>query len=388
MSAPSTNPAGILQIADAASVPVPTQSDQDMSEVHGPIVRTADFRTGIVSSSLWSPTSIAPDDSGASASEGRRHDPTGTYGPVLLQQNNLANVAVVHQHGLPLETIGYVLQHDLNIYERALEGTPERTYRFSYDAAFRYIDRKRTDRNRERIYQSVGGKPSPSVPAPPSKKYVPKGFCISCVRNGSCKKDGCKYKHEMPEERGRPRSKSRPSRPPTRENSPSSCPDKPRICRFYKQSRCNKGDQCKILHTGKPGAVATSGSGSSKSGSKGRGKGRRRRKDSSRRPRSKGSRTSKSSSQGSKGSGSKGNSNKPRVPAAVCLLGALIAASTSTPADAASFAFRKEVPDFASPCHLASHVALPVVRFNNSPDHVNIPLRGEARQVHTPSRGC
>ena len=107
-----------------------------------------------------------------------------------------------------------VLQHDLNIYERALEGTPERTYRFLYDAAFRYIGRKRTDRNRERIYQSVGGKPSPGVPAPPSKKYVPKGFCISYVGNGSCKKDGCKYKHEIPEERGRPRSKSRPSRPP------------------------------------------------------------------------------------------------------------------------------------------------------------------------------
>ena len=98
-----------------------------------------------------------------------------------------------------------VLQHDLNIYERALDGTPERTYRFLCDAAFRYIDRKRTDRNRERIYQSVGGRPKPGAPAPPNKKYVPKSFCISFVRNGSCKKDGWKYKHEIPGERGRPR---------------------------------------------------------------------------------------------------------------------------------------------------------------------------------------
>ena len=30
-----------------------------------------------------------------------------------------------------------VLQHDLIICERALEGTPERTYRFLHDAAFR-----------------------------------------------------------------------------------------------------------------------------------------------------------------------------------------------------------------------------------------------------------
>ena len=110
MSAPSTNPAGILPIADAASVPVPTQSDQDMSEVHGPIVRTADLRTGIVSSSLWSPTSIAPDDSGASASESRRHDPVGTYGPVLLQQNNLANVAVVISMAYLLRQLGMLSQ--------------------------------------------------------------------------------------------------------------------------------------------------------------------------------------------------------------------------------------------------------------------------------------
>ena len=107
MSAPSANFVGVLPRMDASSVPVPTQSDQDMSEVHGPIIRPAGLRTGISSSPLWSPTSIAPEDGEYSASGSRRHDPTGTYGLLLLQQNNLANVAVVHQHGLPLETIGY-----------------------------------------------------------------------------------------------------------------------------------------------------------------------------------------------------------------------------------------------------------------------------------------
>ena len=107
MSAPSANHAGVLPTANVSSVPVPTQSDQDMSEVHGPIIRPADLRKGIASSPLWSPTSMAPED-GEYTSSGsrRRNDPTGTYGPLLLQQNNLANVAVVHQHGLPLETIG------------------------------------------------------------------------------------------------------------------------------------------------------------------------------------------------------------------------------------------------------------------------------------------
>ena len=58
----------------------------------------------------------------------------------------------------------------------------------------------------------------------------------------------------------------------------------------------------------------------------------------------------------------------------------------STPADAASFTFWKEVPDHAEHCYLASHVALPAVRFNDCPDYVDIPLRGEARQVHSPAR--
>ena len=138
--------------------------------------------------------------------------------------------------------------------------------------------------------------------------------------------------------------------------------------RFYKQGRCNNGDLCNFLDTGKPGPAATSGSGSRKSGVKGEARaveGKISSKD---------SKTSKSSSQRSKGSGSRSNKNKRRVPAAVCLLGALIAASTSTPADAASFAFRKEVPDNVDPCYLANHLALPAVRFSDCPDYVNIPF--------------
>ena len=47
------------------------------------------------------------------------------------------------------------------------------------------------------------------------------------------------------------------------------------------------------------------------------------------------------------------------------------------------------MPDLADHCYLANHVALPVVRFNDTPDYydyVNIPLRGEAKQIHSPSR--
>ena len=91
------------------------------------------------------------------------------------------------------------LQHDINIYERALDGSPEKTYIFLYDAASNHINRKRLERNRERIAKQTAG--MPTAPAP---KRIPKGFCIAFVRNGSCAKgESCKYKHEIPQQRGR-----------------------------------------------------------------------------------------------------------------------------------------------------------------------------------------
>ena len=90
------------------------------------------------------------------------------------------------------------LQHDMNIYQRALDGSPETSHKFLYDAASNHINR-RLERNRERIAKQTAGQPT--VPAP---KRVPKGFCVAFVRNGSCNKgESCKYKHEMPEQRGR-----------------------------------------------------------------------------------------------------------------------------------------------------------------------------------------
>ena len=108
MSAPSTNPVGVLPIADAASVPVPSQSWSGSR---------ANRKTSRLAYTDRIQTSIAPDAGGTSASGSRRYDPMGTCGPLLLQQNNLANVAVVHQHGLPLETIGYAeLRHRQILY--------------------------------------------------------------------------------------------------------------------------------------------------------------------------------------------------------------------------------------------------------------------------------
>ena len=109
------------------------------------------------------------------------------------------------------------IAHDISVYDRALEGTEQRSYQFLYNAANNFLERERLQRNRDRIARQAGGA-IPTTPAPnsPKQKRVPKGFCIDFVRNGSCNKDKCTYKHEMPRGRSRtPGGGRAPSRTPS-----------------------------------------------------------------------------------------------------------------------------------------------------------------------------
>ena len=96
------------------------------------------------------------------------------------------------------------ISHDVAIYERATEGAKERSYSFLSQAASNCLARRRLDRNRERMARQLGD----DKPALPAAKRVPKVFCISFVKNGSCKVDNCKYKHQIPDGR-KDRSQSR-----------------------------------------------------------------------------------------------------------------------------------------------------------------------------------
>ena len=265
------------------------------------------------------------------------------------------------------------LAHDVAIYERAIDGSPEKTFEFLYKAANRHINAKRLEKNRDRMAkQAAAG--MPSAPAP--LKRVPKGFCIDFVRKGSCSKDNCPYKHEKPEKsRGRTPSGGKGKgrgRSPSGRGSPS--PGRAQVeCKFFKQGRCNKGDACRFLHH-KPSAPAP-GSGRESSGEKRKKKekkDKRRKKSRSSSKSSKGSRGSKGSkgSGSSKGSGKGRRSPKPSIPAAVCLLSALVAGSAS---QADAHAFRKDMPIHDDMYSSSAFPALASVKFSNTPELYYIP---------------
>ena len=95
---------------------------------------------------------------------------------------------------------------------------------------------------------------------------------------------------------------------------------------------------------------------------------RKKSKSSSRNSRS--SRSS-NSSKGSKGSKGSGKGKKPSIPAAVCLLGAMLAGSASS---ADGFAFREDIRGPAEHCTPLAYPALSAVRFNDVPEYLNIPV--------------
>ena len=268
-----------------------------------------------------------------------------------------------------LETLFYkqvknckAIQHDMNEYHRADEGTEKRNYSFLVSAVRRHLDRERLEANRDRVAKGLSGTGRPSAPAVEGKTgFIPKGYCVAWNKGG-CSKDNCTYKHEVPKPRDRSR---KPSNNRGRSNERSGSP-KPKgkgkkVCKFWKQGRCDRGADCKFLHegsVGKPRQATPARSASSDGKTKKKHVKNPKRKGSRSSSRSKSPKSPKSPK--SKGSG--GSSSKPS-PAAVCLVASMLAS--------VSQAF----------CIPQPRVVCPSIRFDDSPDVSLVKARGNLRPI-------
>ena len=97
------------------------------------------------------------------------------------------------------------LEHDLALYDRAADGSKERTYDFLITAARAYLERKRLEKMRDATKRSLGSKDT-TMPAPEEKK----GICYEFQKTGKCKRgSSCPYKHEKGREKSKGKGKGK-----------------------------------------------------------------------------------------------------------------------------------------------------------------------------------
>ena len=177
------------------------------------------------------------------------------------------------------------LRFDLDVYERAPEGSNDRSYEFLINSVRRYLDRERLRTNREKISQSHAAKFANPAPhdkrtrSPSYGKRSTKGDgsnqCYEYAKTGKCKYGSkCKYSHDSsarPRSLSRESSRSRSASPSSRSSFRSSRSrsssrhtsrsssrnssrsssrgrksDKP--CRFFAKGNCKRGDKCPFKH--------------------------------------------------------------------------------------------------------------------------------------------
>ena len=231
------------------------------------------------------------------------------------------------------------LSHDFAIYDRAPEGSAEKTYKFLITSARNYLERKRLDKMRDATKRSLSGGTSSAAPAASSSPK--KGPCWKFAK-GECNDKNCRFRHETdtsPSKRGggKGRGKSRSSSKSSSKSSGRALSpgSRSQVCNFWKAGKCRRGKECAFQHPDdkKPASPAPKDR-NKKSEKKNNKKKGKKRSD------SKGS----NSSNGSKKSGGNASSS-----AAVCLLKALVLVAAVRPSTGLDLC-RPEGWAFAAPC--------------------------------------
>ena len=161
-------------------------------------------------------------------------------------------------------------KYDLEIYDRAKEGTYNHTYQFLTQSIHDLLTRERIRRNRDKIARSHGDKYGAPAPDDAPTHDPPKGngkgkegkgagkgakVCFDWLKGKCTRGDKCKHPHRSASQGSKGSRKS--SRTSSRSSSsrglsrgrPPSTEKKKKICRFFKRnSKCTKGDQCEFLH--------------------------------------------------------------------------------------------------------------------------------------------
>ena len=159
------------------------------------------------------------------------------------------------------------LKYDLEIFDRAKEGTEQHTYLFLKESIKALLTRERKRKNRDSVARSHGDKygapatprstspsarsgrgrstsPKGSRPRTPgrsrstsprkSRTPSPKGVCYDFLK-GTCKRgDKCQFLHKK-------RSLS-PAKPPKTKKKINA------TCKFWREGTCTRGDSCRFQH--------------------------------------------------------------------------------------------------------------------------------------------
>ena len=161
-------------------------------------------------------------------------------------------------------------KYDLEISDRAKEGTYNHTYQFLTQSIHDLLTRERIRRNRDKIARSHGDKYGTPAPddTPTQDPFKGKGkgkdskgagkggkVCFDWLKGKCNRGDKCKYPHRSASQnsKGSKHSSRASSRASSSRGSsrgrPPSVEKKKKICRFFKKNgKCSKGDKCEFLH--------------------------------------------------------------------------------------------------------------------------------------------